>query len=91
MHPQTAPDRQRQRDIEALVCLIEGVVDDHHATLLLPLTLVEANDAAVLLRTGDVVRVREDGGGDGSCGGSCRRTRTRRGEMRNENMSTMFK
>lgn len=61
---QTPPDRQRQGDIETLVALVQRVVDDHHATLLLPLALVEAQDAAVLLRAGDVVRVRQHGGGD---------------------------
>lgn len=66
MHSQTAPDRQRQRDVEALVSLVQGVVDDHHATLLLPLAFIEADDAAVLLGTGDVVGVGQDGGGDGS-------------------------
>ena len=70
---QAAPDRQGQGDVEALVSLVQGVVDDHHAALLLPLTLVEAKDAAVLLRAGDVIRVGQDGGGDCPRGGTFER------------------
>lgn len=80
VHSQAPPDRQRQSDIEALFSLVQRVVDDHHATLLLPLTLVEAKDAAVLLRTGDVVRVRQDGGGNSPWGRTFRGTKKRRGE-----------
>lgn len=72
MCPQTSPDRQRQCDIEALFPLIQRVIDDHHTTLLLLLTLVEAKDAAMLLRAGDVVGVRKDGGGNCSRGRSFR-------------------
>lgn len=64
VHPQTAPDRQRQGDVEALLSLVERVVDDHDATLLLPFTPVKAKDADMLLQTGDVVRVRQNGGGN---------------------------
>lgn len=39
---QPSPYGQRQSDVEALLTLVQGVVDDHHATLLLPLVLVEA-------------------------------------------------
>lgn len=62
--PQAAPDGQGQADVEALLPLVQRVVDDHHAALLFPLTLVEAEDAAVLLRAGDVVRIGQDGGGN---------------------------
>lgn len=63
---QAAPDRQRQSHIEAFVCFVQRVVDDDHPTRLLPLTHVEAKDAAVLLRAGDEVRVRQDGRGNRS-------------------------
>lgn len=62
--PQTAPDGQGQADVEALLSFIQGVVDDHHAAPFLPLALVEAEDAAVLLRAGDVVGIGQDGGGN---------------------------
>lgn len=68
MLPQAAADGHRQGDVEALLRFVQRVVDDHHATRLLPLALVEAEDAGVLLRPGDVVRVRQDGGGNRSCG-----------------------
>lgn len=74
MHSQTTPDRQWQSDVEALLSFVQRVIDNHHAALLLPLALVEAKDAAVLLRTGDVVRVRQDGGGDRPGGRTFRRT-----------------
>lgn len=74
---QAAPDRQGQGDVEALVSLVQGVVDDHHAALLLPLALVEAKDAAVLLRAGDVIRVGQDGGWDRTCGGTFEREQVR--------------
>ncbi|TNN63521.1 hypothetical protein EYF80_026263 [Liparis tanakae] len=57
---QTAPDRQRQSDVEALFSLVQRVVDNHDPTVLLPLTLVETKDADMLLWTGDVVRVRQN-------------------------------
>lgn len=72
---QTTPDRQRQRDVEALFSLVQRVVDNHHAASLLPLTSVEAKDAAVLLRTGDVVRERQHGSGNRACGGTFRESR----------------
>lgn len=80
MHSQTAPNRQRQSDIKALFSLVQRVVDDHHTTLLLPLSLVKAKDAAVLLRAGNVVRVRQNGGGNRSRGRSFRATSEMRGE-----------
>lgn len=64
MLSQTASDGQGQADVEALFSLIQRVVDDHHAALFLPLALVEAEDAAVLLWAGDVVRIGQDGGGN---------------------------
>lgn len=79
MLSQTPPDWQRQSDIEALLSLVQRVVDDHHTALLLPLALVEAKDASVLLRTGDVVRVRQDGGGNRSRGRTFRRMSKRSG------------
>lgn len=68
--PQTAPDGQGQADVEALLLLVQGVVDDHHAAGFLPLALVEAEDAAVLLWAGNVVGVGQDGGGNRPHGGT---------------------
>lgn len=70
MLSQTAPDGQGQADVEALLPLIQGVVDDHHAARFFPLALVETEDAAVLLRAGDVVRIGQDGGGNRPHGGT---------------------
>lgn len=71
MLSQTAPDGQGQADVEGLLPLIQGVVDDHHAARFFPLALVEAEDAAaVLLWAGDVVRIGQDGGGNSPHGGA---------------------
>lgn len=70
MLSQTAPDGQGQADVEALLLLIQGVVDDHHAARFFPLALVEAEDAAVLLWAGDVVRKGQDGGWNRPHGGT---------------------
>lgn len=70
MLSQTAPDGQGEADVEALLPLIQGVVDDHHAAHLFPLAPVEAEDAAVLLWAGDVVRIGQDGGGNRPDGGT---------------------
>lgn len=71
VHSQAAADRHRQRDVEGLLPLVQGVVDDHHAAEFLPLASVKAQDAAVILRPGDVVRVGQDGGGDRPLGRAC--------------------
>lgn len=57
-----------QRDIEALFLLIERVIDDDDATWLLTFVLVKAQNTRVVFRTSDVIRVRQDGAGDGACG-----------------------
>lgn len=64
MLSQTPPNGQRQADVEALLPLIQGVVNDHHAARFFPLAPVEAEDAAVLLWAGDVIRIGQDGGGN---------------------------
>ena len=53
---------------EALLLLVQGVVDDHHPAGLLHLAFVEAQDAVVVLGPGDVVGVGEHRGGDGARG-----------------------
>lgn len=55
VHSQAPADGHRQRDVERLLPLVQGVVDDHHAAQFLPLASVKAHDAAVILGPGDVV------------------------------------
>lgn len=71
VHSQAAADWHRQRDVEGLLPLVQGVVDDHHTAEFLPLASVKAQDAAVILWPGDVVRVGQDGGGDRTLGRAC--------------------
>lgn len=80
VHSQAAADRHRQRDVEGLLPLVQGVVDDHHATQFLPLASVKAQDAAVILRPGDVVRVGQHGGGDRPRGRTCGERTEKRGQ-----------
>lgn len=58
---QAAAHGHAEGDIEALLGLVERVIDDDHAARLLRLVLVESHHAVVLLRPGDVVRVGEHG------------------------------
>lgn len=76
VHPQAAADGHRQRDVEGLLPLVQGVVDDHHAAQFLPLAAVKAQDAAVILRPRDVVRVGQDGGRNRTRSRTCGRRRT---------------
>ena len=52
--------------VEALFLLVERIVDDDDAAGLLPLVLVKAEHAGVVLGTRDVVAVGEDRAGDGA-------------------------
>lgn len=57
-----------EADIEALLLLVQGVVDDNDATELLPLVLVKAQHTGVVLRSGDVIGVGQHRGGYGAGG-----------------------
>lgn len=57
-----------EADVEALVLLVQRVVDDDDPAELLALVLVEAQHAGVVLGSGDVVRVGQHGAGDGAGG-----------------------
>lgn len=57
-----------EADIEALLLLVQRVVDDNDATELLPLVLVKAQHTGVILRSGDVIGVGQHRGGYGAGG-----------------------
>lgn len=66
--PQTASHRHTEGYVEALLTLIQRVINDHHTTVLFCLILIKAQNAGLLLWTRDVVRVGQNRSGDGSCG-----------------------
>lgn len=65
---QAAAHGHAERDVEALLGLVERVVDDHHAARFLHLALVESQHAVVVVRPRDVVRVGQHGGGHRASG-----------------------
>lgn len=65
---QTASHRHAEGDIEALLVFVQGVINDHHPAGFLHLSLVEAQDAVMVLGPGDVIGVGQHCGGDGACG-----------------------
>lgn len=64
---QTAPHGHAQGDIETFLVFIQRVIDDHNPAGFLHLSLVKAQDAVMVLRPGDVIRVGQHCGGDGAC------------------------
>ncbi len=65
---QTAPHGHAEGDIEAFLVFIQRVIDDDNPAGFLCLSLVEAQDAMMVLGPRDVIRVGQDCGGDGACG-----------------------
>ena len=66
--PGAAPFWRAERQAEALVRLVERVVDDGHDAALLRVAAAELHDAAVRRATADVVRVRRHARPDGPVG-----------------------
>lgn len=65
---QTAPHGHAEGDIEALFVFIQRVINYHHPAGFLHLSLVEAQDAVMVLGPGDVIRVGQHCGGNGAFG-----------------------
>lgn len=63
-----ATHRHTEADVEALLFLIEGVINDDDAADFFPLILVKTQHAVVVLRSRDIVRVGQDHGGYGASG-----------------------
>jgi len=68
-----APHGHAEGDVEALLVLVQRVVDHDDAAELLALVLVEAQQAGVVLGPRDVVRVGQHRAGDGARGRGWRR------------------
>lgn len=69
LRAQTAPHGHAEGDIEALLVFVQRVINYHHPAGFLHLSLVEAQDAVVVLGPGDVIGVGQDGGGNCAFGG----------------------
>lgn len=65
---QLAAHGHTEADIEALFLFIQGVIDDNDTTEFLPLILIKTQNAGMILRSGDVIRVGQDGAGYGASG-----------------------
>lgn len=63
---QLPPHGHTKADVEALLILVEGVINDKDAADFFTLILVEAQHGGVILRSGDVVGVRQDSAGYGA-------------------------
>ena len=74
---QTSPHWHAEGDIEAFLVFIQRIVNYHNPAGFLHFSLIEAQDAVMVLRPGDVIRVGQHCGGDGACG------RTWGGEKKN--------
>lgn len=68
LRAQTAPHGHAEGDIEALLVFVQRVINYHHPAGFLHLSLVESQDAVVVLGPGDVIGVGQDGGGNGAFG-----------------------
>lgn len=65
---QLATHGHAEADVEALLLLIQGVINNNDATEFLTLILIETQNAGVIFWSGDVIRVRQDSAGYGAGG-----------------------
>lgn len=89
LRAQTAPHGHAEGDIEAFLVFIQRVINYHNPAGFLHLSLVEAQNAVMVLRPGDVIGVGQHHAGDSACGRNWEENRITGGKVNDANSATI--